>query len=405
MSNAFINSNEKRYKKTTNANKDVVLTLRTLEDGTTKEVHFLNFRENPDKPSKRRDRFFVKQLAKDKELDRILLPNDLERAKTEGVLPAPYVVDYKIPLDLGGSGNTSNMYVVDRDVAKLMEHLYWKQIRTEIRALRMRPIQQRKQSRIGVSFAPIPHVFTEQAFLQYIQQHERKELQKYLAKKKQADTPTPQKVIFQNLPNGELLLQPIASGPVPKGFEMAIVRVFPREWNDRTRLRGEYTQLRTQIALDSLKRGDFDAWPEGMRKKIASSGGHVPSVAQVTCHHILPLLLGGDNKMKNICWLNEHVHNLIHSKFIAPLESCLFSLSENISHLFFEMPIPEGTALQTYKLDKGELVPNPMPEATQLRKTLQILSSSPTTQVRKHKRLKKKKPKKPRKNPGQLVLD
>lgn len=388
--NFSINSSEKRYRKTTDGNKNVLLTFRTLEDGTAKEVHLLNFRETPDRPSKRRDRFFVKQLAADGAFAGLLSPDDIEKATNEGVLPSPYVVDYKIPLDLGGSSDLRNMYVVDKDVAELMEVLYWHQIRTEVHAFQARQEQQKSNHKIGVSFASIPRVFTQEAFLKYILQHERKGLQKYLAKKKLAEEGAPERVSFQSLSDGGLLLRLIAPDVPPKGMQLSIIGVSPREWNDRSRLREEYTQLRPQIAMASLQRGDFDAWPKDMRQKIIDSDGHIPGVAQVTCHHILPILLGGDNKMKNICWLNDEVHKLIHSKFIAPLESCLHRISTGAGRLFFEMPVPEGVSLQTYTLVNGALVPNPMPQASQLRKTLQILSSSPTTVVRQHKRQKKR---------------
>lgn len=385
-----VNSVEKRYKKIIDSNKDVILTFRTLEDGSTKEVHFLNFRETPDRPSKRRDRFCVKQLAEKGYFKGILSPDDIQRALTEGVVPDPYVVDYKIPLDLGGSGTVGNMYVVDRYVAELMEHLYWKQIRMEIQALQMRSTQQKKRSRIGVSFARLPRVFTQEDFLNYIMQHERKELQKYLIKKKRETEPLPKKVVFQYFSNNELLLRLIVPEKVPQGMKMAIIKVSPRQWDDRSRLRGDYTHSRAQIALASLQRGDFDAWPEELRKKIISSGGHVPSVAHVTCHHILPLLLGGDNKVKNVCWLNDKVHENIHNKFIAPLESCLYGMEQKPSKLFFEMPVPEGASIQTYSLVNGELQPNPIPESAQLLKTLQKLSLPPAQFLRRHKRTKKK---------------
>ena len=389
-----VNSSEKRYKKSKDSNKNIVLTLRTNEEKQSKESHFLNLRGMPDKPSKRRDRYFVKQVAQSGALMGILLPGELKRASEEGVLPPPYMVDYKIPLDIGGTSNISNMYIVDQNVADLMDFLYWRQIRLEVNALKEHQQQQKNPSKIAVSFAKLPQVFTQDEFLSYILAHERKGLQKYLMEKKLQETDTVEKVSIENFPNGDVLWRLKSPEPVPEGTQMTIVKVRPRLWVERSRWRSEYMALRPEFIKISLRRGDFDDLSDDIRKKIMQTG-HVPSFARRTCHHILPLVLGGENRLNNLCWLDEKIHSRLHAKFIAPLEDRLHGLTKLPENLFFEIPVPVGAKVPQYKLVKGklQLVDSTVPD--QLRKTLKKVSAKPVSPVRFKKKGKKQKGRRP----------
>lgn len=357
MLNTTLNSTETRYKKSTDVNKNRILTLRTCEDGRSKETHLLNLKVDPEKTSKHRDRQAVKNFAKLGELDEILSPDDLKRALEEGVLPAPYVVDYKVPLDIGGSTNLTNMYVVDRDVAELMDFLYWRQIRAFVKSA-CENSERRRQTppKIAVSFGMLPIVFTQEKFLGYVLPHERKGLEKYLAQKAEQDTIKSEKVSAQTLADGNDLWRLSAPDALPPGMKMAIIKVAPRLWIERNQVRGEYIKMRPKIVLASLLRGDFKDLPIDTQRQIRKTE-RVPGHVNLTCHHILPLALGGGNEMKNICWLNGRVHILLHQKFFAPYETFMYGMVNVPQNLFFEVPIPENAKIQRYELVKGVLVP------------------------------------------------
>jgi len=381
-----ISSTEKRYKKSKDTKKNIVLTFRTAEDGRPKESYYLNFNEYS-KSSKRRDRYFVKQLAKEGELDEILSPDDLKRALSDGVLPPPYVVDYKVPLDLGGAGKLRNMYVVDANVAELMDALYWHQIRLELRAFKDRYKGQQPPDRILVSFATLPKLFTQQKFLEYVLPHERKELQRYLSKKVQQDIEKNEKVSVQTLADGNVLWSLMMPEKLPKGMKMAIVQVNPRLWVERRQVRSEYAAMRSKMVLASLRRGDFKDLPVEMQRQIRRTE-RVPSAANRTCHHILPLALGGENKMQNVCWLDDRIHKLIHQKFISPFEARMHGMATLPENLFFEMPVPVNAQIERYRLVQGVLQPVAA-EKPQLKKTLKNASKEPKFEKRKNKKHKR----------------
>ncbi len=362
MLHTTINSAEKRYKKSKDVKKNIVLSFRTCENGCPKESYFLNLKGVQEKPSKRRNRYVVKQFAKMGKLDEILSPETLKQATEEGVLPPPYVVDYKVPLDLGGSSNVSNMYVVDRNVAELMDVLYWRQIRLEVNAAcHDRDQKHQKPPRIIVSFAQLPRLFTQEKFLEYILPHERKGLQKYLNQKATQEAIKNEKVSVQVLPDGSELWRLLAQEMLPSGLRRAIIKVAPRLWVERNRLRGEYIKMRPKIVLASLRRGDFKDLPIATQRQIRTRE-RVPGYVGRTCHHILPLALGGENEMTNICWLNERVHTLLHQKFISPYETHMHGMVDVPQNLFFEIPIPSDAKIQTYTISRhGAVVLNKLP--------------------------------------------
>jgi len=386
MDNFHINSQQKRYKRSKDSKKNLVsFELLSREKDEKRTLHILNLRGAPQKPSKRRDRFVVKKLAEEGALNGVLSPEAIERAKTTGVLPPTLTVDYKIPLDLGGLATTENMYVVDKDVAVLMDKLYWHQLRLEVNKIREQYGQ--NTPKIGISLYPLPNVFTQEDFLNYVLFYERKGLSTYLAKRRKLIMDTPDRIVFESLPNGESLLKLRNPPQLPADMKMVIVRVNPRSNTEQQTIRAEYIEKRPAIVQASLRRGDFDALTPQDKKQIAQKG-HVPTI--LSCHHILPLHLGGGNEMSNIRWMDHLEHSALHQRFIAPLESCLFVLSDEVKNgLFFEMPVPVGAKIPTYTLQNGQLVPSGVAQKTGLKPVFQKGVSGRSDKMTKGSRNKK----------------
>lgn len=73
---------------------------------------------------KKQANLFVRRLATRHCFDGIFSEKDKAIALKTGHLPKNYVVDFRIPLELGGTLDTSNMYVVSSDVADIMDETY-----------------------------------------------------------------------------------------------------------------------------------------------------------------------------------------------------------------------------------------------------------------------------------------
>ena len=121
-------------------------------------------------------------------------------------------------------------------------------------------------------------------------------------------------------------------------------------------MRGEYIAMRPKMVLASLRRGDFKDLPIATQRQIRTTE-RVPGYVNRTCHHILPLALGGGNEMHNICWLNDHIHTLLHQKFISPYEALMHGMVSVPPNLFFEMPVPQDAQVPRYRLVQGTLQP------------------------------------------------
>ncbi len=125
MGEQHINWSRKRYNQQRKSGQ-VIIELLTHEGGRPK-THFLNFKESrfisPFR-FKRQARAFVRTLAGKGVFDGSFSAEELKLASKSGKLPDSYMVDYKIPLELGGLNGPDNMYVVDRQVFELMDLLY-----------------------------------------------------------------------------------------------------------------------------------------------------------------------------------------------------------------------------------------------------------------------------------------
>ena len=213
-----------------------------------------------------------------------------------------------------------------------------------------------------------------------------------MIQKAEQETKKSEKVSVQTLADGSVLWHLSAPEMLPRGLKMAIVKVSPRLWVECNRVRGEYIAMRPKIVLASLRRGDFKDLPIATQRQIRSKE-RVPAHVNRTCHHILPLALGGENEMRNICWLDDRVHTLLHQKFIAPYEAYMHGMVSVPPNLFFEIPVPQDTKVARYRLVQGTLQVVEPP--AKLKKTLSNVSTEHPVDMRHKKKGKKQKGRRP----------
>jgi len=354
MDRPQINSTRKRFSEKRSSGQ-VVAELLTKGKGA-KKMHFLNFKSsrtiNPFR-FKRQARHFVRDLAAKGAFNGEFSPEELALATKSGKLPDSYVVDYKIPLELGGLNCPDNMYVVDCQVLDLMAVLYWHQIRILANAFK-HTNKTNGSARMGILCSPIPSFFDQKAFLNFILPDDliavKSCLQATQKRKKKAES----EVVASEHSNG-VVLNMENPPALPPHMEMALVQVQPIPQEERDRIALEYEDRRNDIVIASLKRGDFKKLSRQELRQIEQIG-RVP--AHLSCHHILPRELGGSNEMQNICWLPTKAHEMLHQKFLTPLTNHLYKIIEQQGlekSVFLEMPVPEGAKISKFFIKDGVL--------------------------------------------------
>ena len=360
MSTARINSDRKRYKRK-KVNRQVIIELLTRQSGKPKRLRFLNFKEKFALKSvrfKKRAKLLVKRMAAEGDFDGVFTEKEIKRALASGKLPRGYIVDYQIPTDMGGLHSLTNMYVVDRDVAFLMDALYWHQVRLEVNAFLANP--KNEFGKIGVFMEPCPRFFSLKNFLEYILPDEKRMLGGLLRRRKEQAATEPKNVIRQDLRNG-IILRLSKRPPMPENMEMTLVPVELVTPDERGRVRAEYTEKRPQIIQESIIRGDFKRFSAEIQEYISRTG-RVPTT--LSCHHILPRALGGKNDMKNVCWLTDEEHQNLHKCFITPLANYFSWMMETPRPVFMELPVPTGSKIKTFfKNEQGLLQLKDPPKA------------------------------------------
>ena len=359
----------KRYRKRKDKFKNITLDFMVYERGQERETVVLNVEgsdPNPKFDLKKQANKLVKRLAKEGAFNGFFKTSDIKNAEIHGKLPRDYQVDFIVPPAVGGSYSADNLYVTSKDVADLMYNLYWHQILMEVSSFRYKD----DPHKFSVVFPKMPRFFSNKDFLDMVLPHERHILSEYFNRKAARRREAYQKIARTDKKR-YLILEMNKKTRPPKGMKMAYVKVHAVPFDERARIKQEYLRSRENIVRQSLARGDFNGLSETDIWVIAKSG-HVPDRTGLTCHHVIPRAVGGQNDMDNIIWLDKDVHFGLHKNYINLLVTYFDDLLGEKRPVFFEMPVPEDTKLPLYvKTRRGIIVPQALKKLAKSRKRAQ----------------------------------
>ena len=352
MDDFDLNSKYKRYRKRKDAFKNTVLEFVVHEPCAEKETHFLNFSSAPSDNKfdfKKEANRLVKRLAKEGAFSSFSV-SEQKNAELNGKLPKGFQVDFIIPPAVGGKYSFDNLYVVPKEVSLLMYQLYWRQVIPEFKAF----INKKEPHRFGVQFPKIPKLFFRRHFLNFIPNYEKQDIVKYLERKEKWRKNALNHVLV-NSNKRTIVLRALKRKDVPSGMKYALLKISSLSSMERAKRRQEYLHVRPDLVRSSLKRGDFQHLPTKTQDIILRTG-HVPDSADLTCHHVLPRALGGENGLDNICWLSKNDHMRLHRGYIDPLIEYLDGLFDEKRSIFIEIPVPVNTKMPLFTLSKQGLV-------------------------------------------------
>ena len=335
----------KRYRKKKDKFKNTILEFLVREKNQEKEMIFLNVdgaTPDPQFDVKRQSGKLVKKLAREGFFNGCFKTREVKNAEINGKLPKDYQVDFIIPPAVGGTYSPENLYVTSKEVATLMYDLYWRQILLELKAFQYKG----DGHRFGIIMPKVPRFFSNLDFLDFVLPEEKRTIAEYLARKAQWRREAIRQISCEDKKDYLMLALGKVIRP-PEGMKMAFVKVHAVPMDKRAQVRQEYLRTRPDIVRASLVRGDFESMSEDVKEMIAATG-HIPESEGLTCHHIIPRSLGGENDMDNIFWLEKNAHLSLHRIYIDPLVDYLDGLVGEKRPIFFQMPVPESTKIPLY---------------------------------------------------------
>ena len=351
MDDFNLNSKYKRYRKRKDSFKNVILELTVRYGSTDRQVCFLRLTQDSKSKFnfKKEANLFVRRLAREGKLAHFSL-RDQKNAELHGKLPQGYLVDFIIPPSVGGSYSADNLYVVPRDISKLMYDLYWHQVAVEFNAFTNKD----KIHNLGVELPRISSVFLQKDFFNFIPGYEKQEIEKYLNRKKQwREAALKHVMVKQN--KRDVVLQFSKKKKPPEGMKYGLVKAHIPSMMERIAVRQEYLHNRREIIQGALKRGDFDHLSDKIKEHIIRTE-HMPESADLTCHHILPRSLGGTNSLDNMCWLSKNDHLRLHRHYIDPFIEYLDGCFDEERNIFIEIPVPINTKIPLFAFSKRRFI-------------------------------------------------
>lgn len=344
----------KRYRKVTDRFKNTIFVLEGRKDSTPVTQVLLDTKPQSPRSKhflKRKEKNFIKRAAAQGAF-RGFNKKTYFRALKKGKLPKGYVVSYMVPPRIGGSYDESNMIITMPEIAHFLDVFYWKQIAPFVNKERY----YQQGHKVGVAFRTMPKVLTPNAFLDFVLPDEKNDFATRLNYRLHWRGKVQEKAAMEEGYDFVYFRLKRKQQP-PKGMKNAILRVQPISMLERDAVRAEYHAKRPEMVMACLERGDFDKLSEDVRAYIVRSKGYVPTETQLTCHHIIPRALGGENTLDNIMWLPVNNHMELHEKYINPLYFCIEQMEDINKAVYVQMPIPENSTLQTYMKVGTQMVP------------------------------------------------
>lgn len=364
MDDFNLNSRYKRYRKRRDEYRNTILEFIVRENWAEKRTHFLNFpntRPNENFDFKKEANRLVRRLAAQGVFHSFSI-REQKNAELNGKLPRDYHVDFIIPPAVGGSYSFDNLYVVPKEVSSLMYQMYWKQVIPEAKSF----VGRGETHRFGVQFPDIPKFFSRKDFLDFIPSYEKQDLIKYFMRKEKWRKDALRYVVAKKSKR-TLILSLQKRKKAPAGMKYALLKTTALSSLERAKVKQEYLHQRASLVRASFERGDFIHLSDKMKATILHTG-HVPTGADLTCHHILPRSLGGENVLENICWLGKNDHLRLHRTYIDPLIEYMDGVFDEPRTVFVEIPVPVDTKMPLFTISRQGLVVEDKPKSSILRK-------------------------------------
>lgn len=292
---------------------------------------------------KKQANLFVRRLATRHCFDGIFSEKDKAIALKTGHLPKNYMVDFRIPLELGGTMDSSNMYVVSSDVAEIMDETYW----SVIKNCKDKFLQEKDFThKLGFYMPSLPCVFTNEAFLDFVPATDRAAYEKVFQNKANWRSKLGNKVISQQFKKG-ILLSLQKKPVVPTNMSMKIVKADFVSGAEKKIRRYDFNQNRSQFLQACGLRGDFN---------LFLHSDTTDTQQDLTAHHVIPLACGGNNDINNIVFLPYKQHTALHEEYLDPIQEKFNLLSCTGKNIFIEIPVPDCCRLPTYHVTKDNKI-------------------------------------------------
>ncbi|MBP5343487.1 MAG: HNH endonuclease [Alphaproteobacteria bacterium] len=363
-------SGKQRWRRKRDEHDNVILDLLVNESDSEKKIYFLDITSLEKERNfdlKRQIKLLVRRLARQGAFQSFPI-RDQKRAELYGQIPKGYEADFMIPPSLGGSYDIENICIVSKYISQLMYELYWKPLSLEVKRF-IHKRDAKKTRKIGIKMPDFPRVFSQRAFLNFVLPQEREPLEKYLASKRAWRLDALKRVQVRGKKD-YFVLRLSCKQRLPAGMKYVLVKARSVSLLEASKIKQAYLRQKEERVLACLERGDFNHLPKKIRESIKKTGC-IPSDIDLTCHHIIPRALGGDNSIENMSWLDKEAHERIHKTYINPLvEYCDFLCEDGKKRdIYVEIPVPENAEIPQFSINKRfKIFPLKLPKFLQAKK-------------------------------------
>ncbi len=258
----------------------------------------------------------------------------------KGIPPAGFEVAHKIPLFCGGLDRETNIMLVEKTAAARLNQYLWQPMARKIQKTHADPIT------VEIPWMP-PLLTQEMVDTWWEQNQERFRQNRYLMKQSMPEK-TP---IYRKCIGNRIILTP-GDNPFSQ-YPTRLVEVLPPEPNAKQLFRSD--KLLRQAVVQQVVESYWLPQLNTRQMRAARARGTLPEKSGLNIHHILPLLLGGQNTLDNLVLLDSSTHYRVHRYVLNDLATIVLkeqnrqanAPEEKRKRIFVRLPIlpPSGRKL------------------------------------------------------------
>ena len=260
-----------------------------------------------------------------------------QKEASYGWMPKGYEIALKIPLQCGGNYHLSNFALMPKGYSDILYSLYFGQLAEEV--VKQAPLGKK----IHVSFPHIPDFVLPENFSNILFPEDRQQVFDFLQKQKSIHKTIAQKV--EKTVRGKKVFFKLRKAPsLPFACTWRETQIHFPNLLDRRKITQKYAHAKETLLSQALQRGDFDFLPPKQKAYLVQKH-KFPAGIKLTCHHILPRRLGGENTLENVVWMNEEDHKKLHTQALNLLTEAALNEAdkdEKKAH-FIVLPVPQSS--------------------------------------------------------------